>query len=273
VPLIPAVPGIETFPPDKITHAKYFRHPSTYKGQNILLIGNGPSGADLANQLLHRASSVRRSVRSEPNALAVTNPKVQDIAPLQRFSNDSIELVDGTKLTDIDKVIFCTGYLYSLSMFSKEAGFITPDGLYVHHLYEQTFYTEDPTLCFMGLPKQVIPFPTFQNQAIVVAKVWARKLSLPSSEIMREEEFARLEKKEFDASKYHSFKFPEDVELAEGWRRWIEEDKSVGWEKSLKPWRWTEERVTFRKGAPAIKAGFLKEIEDGRWDHLQLETA
>jgi hypothetical protein len=271
--LIPAVPGIETFPKDKISHAKYFRHPSTHKGQNILLVGNGPSGADLANQLLHYAHSVRRSVRSEPNALAVTNPKVKDIAPLQRFTSDCIELVDGTKLTDIDKVIFCTGYLYSLPMFPKEAGFITPDGLYVHHLYEQTFYAADPSLCFLGLPKQVIPFPTFQNQAIVVAKVWAQKLRLPSCETMDKEEFSRLERKGFEGAKYHSFKFPEDVELAEGWRRWIEEDKSPGWEKSLKPWRWTEERVAFRKGAPAIKSEFLKDLENGKWDHLQLKTA
>ena len=56
-------------------------------------------------------------------------------------------------------------YLYSLPMFPKESGFITDDGLYVHHLNQQTFYCEDPTLVFMGLPKQVIPFPTFQKTA------------------------------------------------------------------------------------------------------------
>jgi thioredoxin reductase len=273
IPLIPDIPGIKTFPSKKISHAKYFRHPSTYKGQNVLLVGNGPSGADLANQLLHHANSVQRSVRSEPNALAITNPKVRDISPIKCFHDNSIEFLDGSILSNIDKVIFCTGYLYSLPMFPKESGFITPDGLYVHHLYDQTFYCEDPTLVFLGLPKQVIPFPTFQNQAIVVTKVWARKLPLPSREVMRKEELLRLQQKMFDGSKYHSFKFPEDVELAEHWRKWSEMDNSEGCERSMKPWRWTEERVEYRKAAPKEKAKFLGEIESGKWDHLQLHKA
>jgi cation diffusion facilitator CzcD-associated flavoprotein CzcO len=267
--MIPSVSGITDFPKEKITHAKYFRHASVYKDKNVLLVGNGPSGADLANQLLHYAKSVCRSVRSEPNALAVTNSHVKDLAPLKRFTASTVELVDGTILTDIDLVIFCTGYLYSLPMFPKEAGFITQDGSYVHHLYEHTFYAEDPTLVFMGLPKQVIPFPTFQIQSILVAKIWAQKLPIPSREIMREEEFTRLEQKGFEAVKYHSFKFPEDVELGERWRKWIEEDRSEGWERSMKPWRWTAERIEFRKRAPGVKAAFLKEIEEGKWDHLE----
>jgi len=258
------------FPKEKITHAKYFRHPSAYNDKNILLIGNGPSGADLANQLLGCARSVQRSVRSKPNALAVTNPKVQDVPPIEKFTEDTIELVDGTILRNIDMVIFCTGYLYSLPMFPKEAGFITPDGLYVHQLYQHTFYANDPTLVFMGLPKKVVPFPTFQNQAIVVAKVWAQKLSLPSVEEMRKDEFERLEQKAFEARNYHSFSPPDDVELAEGWRKWIEMDKSNGWQKSMKPWCWTNERVEYRNRTPDIKEKFLKEVEEGKWDQLQL---
>jgi Flavin-binding monooxygenase-like len=273
VPLIPSFSGIETFPQHRVTHVKYFRHPSKYRDKKVLLVGNGPSGADLANQLLRYARTIRRSVRSEPNTLAVTNPKVQDIAAIKRFSSDSIELVDGTHLTDIDIVIFCTGYLYTLPMFPKEAGFITSDGLYVHHLYRQTFYVEDPTLVFMGLPKQVIPFPMFQNQAIVVAKVWAGKLSVPSRKVMRQDEFARLERKGFEPTMYHSFKFPEDVGLAEGWRKWAEEDKSEGWEQSMKPWQWTEERIEYRRTTPDMKRRFLKEIQEGRWDHLQFDRA
>lgn len=168
-------------------------------------------------------------------------------------------------------VIFCTGYLYSLPMFPKETGFITGDGSYVHQLYDQTFYVEDPRLVFMGLPKKVIPFPTFQNQAIVVAKVMAEKLSLPSRTVMRKDEFDRLEKKGFDGMKYHSFDFSEDIELAEHWRKWAEEDKSDGWEKSMKPWHWTDERVEYRKRTPDIKGAFCKEIENGRWDLFELD--
>jgi hypothetical protein len=270
IPFIPEIAGIKTFPAEKITHAKYFRLPSTYKGKKVLLIGNGPSGADLANQLLQHADKIVRSVRSEPNPFAVVNPLVKDIAPIKRFRNNAIELVDGSTLEEIDVVIFCTGYLYSLPMFPKEAGFITADGLYVHHLYGHTFYAEDPTLAFMGFPKQVIPFPSFQNQAIVVTKVWAQKISLPPIEIMRKDEADVLERKGYQGEKYHSFKYPEDVEMAEDWRRWIEEDP--GWEKTMKPWHWTEERVAYRKRAPELKGPFLRELEAGKWDYLLQDT-
>ena len=270
VPMIPSISGINDYPKEKITHAKYFRHPSKYKGQNVLLVGNGPSGADLGNQLLHYARSVRRSVRSEPNFFAVTNALVQDIVPIERFTSTTIELIDRTSLTDIDVVIFCTGYLYSLPMFPKQAGFITPDGLYVHNLYQHTFYINDPTLIFMGLPKQIIPFPTFQNQSIVVAKVWAQKLHLPSKEEMSKEELTRLEQKGFQRAKYHSFKFPEDVELSDGWVKWIDKDKSPGRENRMKPWRWTEDALDLRKRAPEVKALFLKEVDEGKWDHYHL---
>jgi hypothetical protein len=271
LPLIPYIRGIETFPQDKITHAKYFRHPSTYTEKKVLLVGNGASSSDLGNQLVNYAQSVQRSVRSEPNSLSVVDPKVRDIPSIRRFTSDTIELIDGAKLTDIDAVIFCTGYLYSLPMFPKEAGFITSDGFYVHRLYQQTFYTEDPSLVFMGLPKQVIPFPTFQNQAIALVKVWAQKLFLPSREIMRKEELTRLEQKKFDMAKYHSFPHPEDIELAENWRHWIEKDKSNGWEKSMKPWHWTEERVKYRSATIDIKKLFLREIEEHKWDHFWLQ--
>jgi len=262
---------MDLFPKEKVTHAKYFRHPSAYKNKNVLLVGNGPSGADLANQLLNYAQSIQRSVRSEPNPLAVTNPKVRDVAAIKSFTKDTIELVDGTKVTGIDTVIYCTGYLYSLPMFPKEAGFITADGLYVHHLYQHTFYAEDPTLVFLGLMRQVVPFPLFQNQSICAAKVWAKKLFLPSREIMRKEEFERLEQQGFEAAKYHSFKFPEDIELSEKFRRWIEEDRSEGWENSMKPSRWTEKKSELRKNARELKIAFLKEIEEGRWNHMMLD--
>ena len=168
-------------------------------------------------------------------------------------------------------VIFCTGYLYSLPMFPKEAGFVSSDGLYVHQLYQHTFYAYDPTLVFMGLPKKVIPFPTFQNQAIVVAKVWAQKLTLPSSGRMQKEESERLEQQGFEATKYHSFPPPEDAVLAEGWRKWIESDKSHGWQKSMKPWCWTKEKIEYRNRTRDIKEIFLKEVEEGKWDELQLQ--
>jgi Flavin-binding monooxygenase-like len=234
----------------------------------VLLIGNGSSGTDLGNQLVNHASAVFRSIRSAAPLMLYSDPRVRDVSPLKCFNTTTIELEDGTILENIDSVIFCTGYLYAVPMFSRRYGFVSDTGEYIHHLFQQTFYTEDPSLVFLGMPRQILPFPTFQNQAILVAKVWDGKLCLPTVEEMRKDERDRLEKKGFDGTKYHFYPFPEDVELAEGWRRWIEEDKSEGWEESMRPWRWTEERVKIRTNAVELKERFMKERSEGKWDHL-----
>jgi cation diffusion facilitator CzcD-associated flavoprotein CzcO len=269
VPYIPFYPGIDQFPAPKLTHSKYFRHASDFEGKRVLLIGNGSSGTDLGNQLVTNASAVFRSIRSKAPTVQYTDPRVRDVAPVKKFDGTAVELVDGTIFEKIDATIFCTGYLYSFPMFSKKQGFISEDGSYVHHLFQQTFYAEDPSLVFLGMPRQILPFPTFQNQAILVAKVWSGKLSLPTITKMRDDELERLEKKAFDGSKYHSYPFPEDVELAEGWRCWIEQDKSDGWEKAMKPWRWTEERIKLRSNIKELKERFTEERRAGKWDYLE----
>jgi len=272
VPFIPFYPGINQFPATNITHSKYFRNASTFRDKRVLLVGNGSSGADLGNQLVDHASAVFRSIRSKAPAMLYTDPRVRDVAPLKSFDTAAVELEDGTILDEIDAIIFCTGYLYSFPMFSRKLGFISEDGSYVHHLFQQTFYAEDPSLVFLGMPRQILPFPTFQNQAILVAKVWSRKLSLPNIAKMREDELERLEKKGFVGSKYHFYPFPEDVELAEGWRRWIEEDKSDGWERTMKPWRWTEERLELRRNASELKERFMEQRHNGKRKHNLIQT-
>jgi len=181
--------------------------------------------------------------------------------------------MDDTILTEIDEVIFCTGYLYSVPECPPEMGLTRPDGLYVQHLYDQTFYAEDPSLVILGLQKQVIPFGTFQNQAIATVKVWAGKLQLPSIEIMRKDELLRLEKVNYMMKKYHSFDCSEGIAMTERWRRWIEEDKSRGWENSMRPWEWTQERIDIRASTQQRKRLFYKELDEGKWDHLQFDMA
>jgi cation diffusion facilitator CzcD-associated flavoprotein CzcO len=46
-PYYPDIPGIETFPGQKI-HAHDYHAPETFKGQRVMVVGNGPSGLDIA---------------------------------------------------------------------------------------------------------------------------------------------------------------------------------------------------------------------------------
>jgi hypothetical protein len=88
---------------------------------------------------------------------------------------------------------------------------------------------------------------------------------------MEKDEVAQLEEKGFDETQFYSFKFPSDVELAEHWRKLAEQDRTEEWEMSMKLWHWTEEHVAYRKRAPDVKAAFLKELLDGKWNSFQLD--
>lgn len=66
------------------------------------------------------------------------------------MSKRTVEFEDGTTI-EVDSIILCTGFKTSypfLSKFINTEKYGTP-----YPLYEQTFYTKDPTLCFVGAPR------------------------------------------------------------------------------------------------------------------------
>lgn len=96
-----------------------------------------------------------------------------------------IKCEDGTELTDVDIVVFATGYLFNLPFLSRDLGSqLITDGQIVHNLYQHLFYINNPTLAFIGIPIRVVPFPLSQVQSKVVARCWSGKSPLPSKEDM-----------------------------------------------------------------------------------------
>jgi putative flavoprotein involved in K+ transport len=69
VPLTPRWPGLE-FVADRLIHAYDYIRPEPYTGQNVLVIGAGTSGFEIAGELVSAgAASVRLSVRTPPNIM------------------------------------------------------------------------------------------------------------------------------------------------------------------------------------------------------------
>lgn len=98
------------------------------------MIGNGTSALDIARDIHKHAKTIYNSVRESTHQfdekylklreeLAKFLPKkVQRVAHVKEFKEHQtkkdiqdavVELVDGTKITDLDYVIICTGYLFS----------------------------------------------------------------------------------------------------------------------------------------------------------------
>lgn len=68
-PRTPTWPGSGTFA-GRLAHAAEYRNPSPYRGRDVLVVGPGCSGVEIAAELAHaEAGSVHLSVRTPPNLM------------------------------------------------------------------------------------------------------------------------------------------------------------------------------------------------------------
>lgn len=263
-PYIPDVDGLKEWSEhDKksITHAKYFNDPLDYEGKTVLVVGNSASGLDIATQLSTTAKKVYNSVRTPSPVADVKIPTVEEISEIVKYDYDdekSVITKDG-KVSGIDVVIFCTGYLYKFpflkSYLSGDDALLT-SGERVRRLYQQIFYIPDPSLVAVGLPKSVIVMPFAECQAAVVARVFSGRLTLPSEEEQREDERKGVEARG-DGKEYHNIKPPEDYEYCQGLQNWID---SQGANDGFEAERWDQYRVNLRKACGPTKAARYEQI-------------
>lgn len=258
VPLIPDVPGLKEWSqqdPDSISHARYFVDNAEYRGKKTLVVGAASSGLDISIQISQVTTPVYRSYKTSPPSISGLDEGVVDIGEIAKynFETRSIVLTDGTKISGIDKVLFCTGYLYSYpymrSYLEGDDALIT-DGLRTRRLYKQLFYIPDPTLCVVGISRNIIPMPFAETQAAVIARLYAGRLNLPCTQDMNKSEAEWLAQKG-DGSAFHSFAFPEDVEYCRELYKWA--DQATNPEHGSKAENWSEEKVQLRSESFGLK--------------------
>ncbi len=61
---VPPVPGLDTFT-GVVLHARDFHDPAPFAGRRVLVVGSGPSGADIAVTLAEQSAAVFLSIRSD----------------------------------------------------------------------------------------------------------------------------------------------------------------------------------------------------------------
>ncbi|XP_007887552.1 flavin-containing monooxygenase FMO GS-OX-like 4 [Callorhinchus milii] len=159
-PYIPHIPGIEHFK-GQTMHSHEFRITEPFTGKNVILLGCGPSGIDMALELCSVAKQV---VLSHANSLltAPLPPNILQAKAVERFSETGVICGDKTEYP-ADIFIFCTGYNYSFPFLSREVGLEVRDHR-VTPLYKHIVHTTFPTLFFIGLCKTICPFPFFHIQ-------------------------------------------------------------------------------------------------------------
>lgn len=252
---IPDTPGLAAWKkqwPSRVQHSKSYRHPRGFKGQNVLLIGAGVSSTDIAREISTQARSIYQLSRGgafdlptsflPPGATRIAGEiRSFESLPLNDTPlNDALEpipgrivLKDGRELTDIHRILICTGYHMTLpflrqyhsdntSIHEANNTVLVTDGTQIHNLHKDIFYTPDPTLIFIGIPFFTATFTLFEFQAMAVAAFLTGKALLPTADEMRREYQQRLQTKG-TGKMFHSLK-DREVEYVNELLDWVNRD-------------------------------------------------
>lgn len=180
-PRLAEFPGRSTWRGEQI-HSHNYRIPEPYKDKIVVIIGNGPSGIDIAKDILHVAKEVHLASR-ETTKLEILEGLFQH-SPIDHAKEDGkIVFQDGSSIY-ADAIIHCSGYKY-LFPFLRMNGIVNVEDNCVAPLYQHVFPPAlAPWLSFIGVPYRAIAFLLSELQSRWVAKILSGKILLPSEEEM-----------------------------------------------------------------------------------------
>lgn len=128
VPFIPHTPGLAEMSrnfPGSVEHSKAWRKPEKYRGKRVVVVGASISGPDISFALADVVETPLTSVvRSKyhpyffdyafqhPNILR--RPPIAKLISSRSTNERTVYFEDGTKLENVDHIIFGTGYTWTL---------------------------------------------------------------------------------------------------------------------------------------------------------------
>jgi len=181
VPVIPSIPGIEMFS-GSFLHSHDYRTPEQYQGESVLILGGGASGTDICIELSQHAAQV---YLSHNNPLLTTRmpSNVAQVKGVEScIGSGGFLLTDGSKV-HCSAVILATGYEYTFPFLSEKCK-ITVENRRVQALYKHLVNIEHPSMCFVGIPVQICPFPQFDLQIRYFVKLLTGEVKQPSKDEM-----------------------------------------------------------------------------------------
>ncbi|KAK8038205.1 hypothetical protein PG994_014972 [Apiospora phragmitis] len=287
-PHVPAVAGLHEFVeghPGVVRHSKQYRTPEPHRGHKVLVVGNSASGLDIAGQI--------HPVCVPPLYLSVQTPtpdevkkqaeeggfRFEEVSTIEEFlaPERGVRLRDGTVITDLDTVKFCTGYLFSFPFLQcfinaaenkKEVASrgqpLVTNGRKVHGLYKHMIDMRYPTLAFSGLPIKVIPFPVAESQGAVLARLWASPPLADMEQWERDEAASRVAKQkkadkdlEGEVAPYHVFPPGGDGTYINAMHDLVMQSASAD-SRGKEPPRWGDEKFWMRSIYAQARMAFVK---------------
>ncbi|KAF5271106.1 hypothetical protein FQA39_LY08244 [Lamprigera yunnana] len=180
-PFIPKIPGQDIFTGVQF-HSHQYRRPELYENKNVLLIGAGSSGLDIAVKIAEHSKKAFLSHRNKD--IIQDMQGVEEKVEVVQFTNNTAVFADGSS-EDVDVIIYCTGYLYSFP-FLADACDIEVEKNWVLPLYKHVINIKHPTMFFIGIPLVVPVIPVCYVQ-VQFSLASLKKHFLPSQEDMLQE--------------------------------------------------------------------------------------
>jgi hypothetical protein len=185
IPRYPSVPGLSEWQEaNRVSHAIYYRHPlPLYKDKTLLIVGSGPSGKDLAQDLHGYASKVIFSGADFETSIDPSGIYFRPrLISFDSASTGIVTFADGTVDEGIDYCILATGYkldypfLQPPLMQHEYPALIPPlpKDLYnssysvfalARNLWPLQTHFPPETMVFPDLLVRVSPFPLIETQA------------------------------------------------------------------------------------------------------------
>ena len=197
VPVVPAIPGIESFT-GQVIHSHNYRRPEDFKGSDVIILGGGASGTDISIELSGSASSVYLSHNNPPLPTLLPH-NVHQVSGVKECLGGRVFLLHDDSRLEAGVILLATGYHYTFPFLAPECG-VTVSQRRVQPLFKHLVNINRPSMCFVGIPIQICPFPQFDLQIRYFVKTISGQVDLPSKEEMleslrKEEEWKRDELK------------------------------------------------------------------------------
>ncbi|CAH02575.1 uncharacterized protein KLLA0_B14619g [Kluyveromyces lactis] len=205
IPHIPRIEGLSIWNkafPNSILHSKSFRDESIFKDKRVLFVGTGLSGLDilqyafpLAKEVITARTPGKKEIYDWLNTAAVSKDIVAKprVSSVDYANGKTVHFVDGTKIEDVDIIVFSTGYHWHYPFLNEkdtgisvgadeEEGKVPNNNSLVTGIYKSIFSVKDLSLAFVGVLTTQFKWPSFEVASSIIAAVWTGKSQLPSLE-------------------------------------------------------------------------------------------
>lgn len=196
VPLMPRIPGRDIFK-GKQLHSHFYRDAKHYENENVLIIGGGPSGIDLAIQIGKWAKKLvwaNHMLKTFGQKLRITLSENSSEKPdVKRFTETGAEFDDGS-FEEISTIIYATGYDFKFPFLSTDCG-LQCHQKYVRPLYKHCININHPSMALIGLPFFAVGTDLFDLQIRFCLTFMTHKKLLPTRDEMIEDTRKEMEER------------------------------------------------------------------------------